>query len=211
MNCNDAKIKMMDFLYEELDPSEKEQFLAHADQCAGCKAEIRELGGAGQLLRSLPGEHPRKPVALPVSGPAAASPRKAIWKPVQYALAAVFLLLVTASMANLQVQYDGDGFQMNMGLFQPQPQAQTGITEEQMHYILAEREAMLIEHFRQEQQEQEEHFTLALNEFMSAVDEQRAGDLELIAMELYRLEEQTGYQLTQTDLLLYDLIENTSY
>ncbi len=54
MQCRDMDELLVEFLYQELDGAQAEDFRAHLDGCARCGAELKSLQQMRQALRSLP-------------------------------------------------------------------------------------------------------------------------------------------------------------
>src|SRR5262245_64709425 len=53
LECKHIDEKLLDFLYAELDTSEKQAFEAHVDGCARCRAELDAFGRVRHAARGL--------------------------------------------------------------------------------------------------------------------------------------------------------------
>ncbi len=73
MNCEQARVLLLDLLYEELPPKPRQAMLEHLSRCADCRAEMDKLHHArAALAQARQGEPARSTGILPVSSSAAA-------------------------------------------------------------------------------------------------------------------------------------------
>ena len=112
------------YLYDEMGADERAAFDRHVLACAPCRAELAALGGVrSELARWTP---PDLSSHLPLTiAPAGA--RKGIGTTIReipvwaQAIAAMLFLGVSAGLANLDVRYAGDGWQVRTGWRHPAP------------------------------------------------------------------------------------------
>lgn len=113
--CDD-KGALITYLYGEADDAERARFEAHLATCPRCAAEVDALGGVRKTLagwrapdEALGFRLVRDPVVVPI--------RRRWWSvPVwAQAAAAVLLLATAAAVANLDVRYGRDGFEIRTG------------------------------------------------------------------------------------------------
>ncbi|MDP1569880.1 MAG: zf-HC2 domain-containing protein [Vicinamibacterales bacterium] len=121
--CDD-KDRLVAYLYDELDAASRTGVDAHLRQCEACAAELAGLGG---VRRELVGWQPPD-VALgftivPVGiAPAAAAPPRSLWQEVPAwarLAAAVLVMAIGLSVANVQVRYDAEGMVVTTGWMTP--------------------------------------------------------------------------------------------
>ena len=123
--CTEAnRESLVGFLYGELAPEEKGAFETHLRGCGTCRAEMSDLQATrDDLLAWAPPECRDLPSSWTVA-PAAPAPmaRLAGWAPAfGLAAAAMLLLALSASIANVEVRYDDQGFVVRTG--RPSPVA----------------------------------------------------------------------------------------
>ena len=118
MCIEDNKESLVGFLYGELAPGEARAFEAHLAGCAPCRAEVAGLRATrDDLLAWAPPECRDLPSSWAVA-PVAPAPmtRFGVWAPAfGLAAAAMLLLALSASIANLEVRYDSQGFVVRTG------------------------------------------------------------------------------------------------
>jgi len=107
------------FLYGELPAADARAFEAHMRACEPCRAEVAALRAVrDDLLAWAPpecNELPSSWAAAPVTAPAPMARMRA-WMPAfGLAAAAMLLLAVSASMANLEIRYDAQGLVVRTG------------------------------------------------------------------------------------------------
>jgi anti-sigma factor RsiW len=143
--CDD-KATLVAYLYDEIDASDRRRVEEHLQQCAACAAEVGALSGVRtQLTQWAPpaaelgftvvatnrdaanSETTRTDAAKAEPPPPATVLRPAQWwntVPVwAQAVAAIFVLAVSASVANVQVKSGPDGFVVSTGWMTPAPAA----------------------------------------------------------------------------------------
>lgn len=125
--CTEAnKEALVGFLYGELAPDDKRAFEAHLRGCGPCSAEVSGLRATrDDLLAWAPPECRDLPSSW-TSAPAAPAPmaRLTAWAPAfGLAAAAMLVLAASASIANLDIRYDDQGFSVRTGRAPAEPAA----------------------------------------------------------------------------------------
>ncbi len=109
------KQSLVSYLYGECPEAEQQHIERHLEGCVACSADVRELQDVrDQLVSWAPPEADLgfQITEAPESPTAAAWWRVPVWA---QALAAVLVLMVVATAANLQVQYGRDGLVVRTG------------------------------------------------------------------------------------------------
>jgi anti-sigma factor RsiW len=115
------KQSLVSYLYGECPEAEQQHIERHLETCVACAADVRELQDVrDQLVSWAP---PEAELGFQIPSPTETSPSAAWWRvPVwAQALAAVLVLMMGATAANLQIQYGQDGFVVRTGWSAPNP------------------------------------------------------------------------------------------
>ena len=118
---SDRDAVLVAYLYDDIDAAERIAFEAHVMSCLPCRSELAELRGVRTTLGQwVPPETTRASLQAPAFTPKA----PAWWHsvPVWAQVAAAMLVLgVSASIANLDVRYDKNGLNVRTGWSKPVP------------------------------------------------------------------------------------------
>ncbi|MDP3719168.1 MAG: zf-HC2 domain-containing protein [Acidobacteriota bacterium] len=164
-SCDD-KATLVAYLYDEIDADDRQRVDEHLKQCAACAAEVGALAGVRTGLTQWAPPNVElgftivragaEPAAAPQ--PAAAVPGPPPWwntVPVwAQAVAAIFVLAVSAAVANVQVKSGPDGLAISTGWMTPAastmapPEAPLAATDEQWKPALTALEQQLREEIR---------------------------------------------------------------
>lgn len=113
------------YLYDEIAPDERAAFDRHLAACEACRGELTAFGGVRDALARW--SPPEPSVAFGGSSPVMAR-RDPWWRAVPVwaqVAAAVLILGVSASVANLDVRYDQNGLSIRTGWMRPAPATQS--------------------------------------------------------------------------------------
>jgi anti-sigma factor RsiW len=135
--CDD-KATLVAYLYNEIDAPDRRRVEEHLRQCAACSDEVGALAGVRTELTQWAPPQPELGFTIVRSNdavPNAAPPAIAtVLRPAQWwdsvpvwaqAVAAVFVLAVSAAVANVQVKTGPDGFVVSTGWMTPAATAAT--------------------------------------------------------------------------------------
>lgn len=225
MNEQEAKLKLIDYLYDEMTDEEHRQFEKVLSESPELQRELREMQATQKLLQDEPGEIPHKNLLL--IGPE--TPKKEtptepetksrfFYLKTAAAIAAAILLTVTAfAFVDLQIRQTEQGVLISFG-DQPsfeQPLQEPQISEEEVYALIGELQeknsrlfSEILEETRREHRQQLEDVITTLTNYY---DQRRQQDLILISEGLAQLEEETYYRFLQTEEALEDLIFALSY
>jgi hypothetical protein len=111
--------RLVAYLYDDLDSSERAAIESHLSRCRRCREELAALGAVRvELGRWTPPEPARGFASSP---PALPRKRPGVWGTLSdipvwtQAAAAVLCVGVAAGLANVEVRYDGDGLMVRTG------------------------------------------------------------------------------------------------
>jgi hypothetical protein len=121
--CCDDKETLVAYLYGEIDADGRREVERHLRSCAACGREVDELRAVRQDLAAWQPPEPdlgftivQKPAAVLRPPRWAAIGSLPAWAQVA---AALLVIALSASILNLQVRYDNDGFTVNTGWMTP--------------------------------------------------------------------------------------------
>jgi hypothetical protein len=132
------------------------------------------------------------------------------------AAAVLFGLLIFGAVTGLQVRWDDSGFALSMSLFgpaaEPAPPVPTYLLQEEtLEQLRRQQEELFSEIMAAEREQQRIMLLETLSEYAEAIETRRMIDMQLIGLELADFQQQTNQQLSQTDRIIYQLIETLSY
>ncbi len=128
--CDD-KATLVAYLYDEIDAADRQRVDEHLRQCVACAAEVGALAGVrSELTQWAPPDAELGFTIVRAAGRDAAvpPPPAAVLRPPKWwdtapvwaqAVAAIFVLAVSAAVANLQVKSGPDGFVVTTGWMTP--------------------------------------------------------------------------------------------
>ena len=120
---SDRDAVLVAYLYDDIDAAERIAFETHVMSCLPCRSELAELRGVRTTLGQwIPPETTRVSLQTPAFTPTSPAWWHAV--PVWAQVAAAMLVLgVSASVANLDVRYDKNGLNVRTGWSKPVPVA----------------------------------------------------------------------------------------
>lgn len=151
-HCDDTAT-LVAFVYDDIEPLEKAAVTRHLAECARCRDEVAALGGVRQALGAWTPPVPE--LRFTVVPEAAVSnvvrPNVAAWQTVPrwaQLVAATLALAVGASVANVQVHHDANGWTVTTGWMAPAAPARavaapTGVDAQQFQMALTALEQSL--------------------------------------------------------------------
>jgi len=221
MNKQDARLLMMDYLYDEMSNEKKAEFEKLMEEHPGLKKELDEMSETRGLLQQIQAETPGAKLFMmnPEKGRFAArfdeirkvvTPRSTFGK-TALSLAALFLVTVLlASAAKLTVSTAGDGITLAFGGAPVVHNQNNGLSKEEadalIQQIRQENAVLATNLIRQAQEQQNEQFEDAMMQIVQYFETQRANDLQLLGGGIAQLEEVTYSRFQQTDQTLNGLL-----
>ena len=224
MDNKDAQSRLMDYLYDEMEPEERREFEEILRNDPDLQKELNEMQATRNLLQE--DNDKIKPEKLLLIQPETVqsaekeSPESSgpatffVLKTVAAVAAAVLVTVAIFSFANLQITQTDSGTLISFGdSSQPVAEpadAEAFITEDEFYAMMNELQeqnnrvmATALEQTREEHQQQMENVIETLTAYY---DRRRQQDLVLVSEGLAQLEEETYYRFLQTEEALEDLI-----
>lgn len=224
MDNNELQSKLIDYIYDEMDPGERREFEKILRDDPDLQKELNEMQATRNLLQEDSEEI--KPEKLLLIQPAPEHPAEKessepsgsatffVLKTVAAVAAAILLAVAIFSFTNLQITQTNSGTLISFGA-SPQPVAEPAdaeafITEDEFYAMMSELQeqnnrvmATALEQTREQHQQQMENVIETLTAYY---DRRRQQDLVLVSEGLAQLEEETYYRFLQTEEALEDLI-----
>lgn len=219
MNKNEARSRIMEYLYDEMNQTEKENFEQVLNENPDLRKELKEMQETKNLLGQLASDNPAEQPMFLHPGSARSSnwwdglhtaliPKTFQGRAFLAAAAVLLISFLLASFVNLTISTAGDGLTISFGST-PQTE-QSGLSDEEVALLIeqVQREnAILATRLIEEaQMRQTQQFQEVMTNVVSYFEEQRMKDLRLVDNGIARLEEETYNRFRQTDEALVDLI-----
>ncbi len=220
MTEQQARNLMMDYLFDEMDNTQKKEFETLLKNRPDLLEELQELRQTRELLQFVPQEQSTEKLLFlsPESDsekqqPFDKRPRIFLHPVVTAVLAAaasVLIILFASSVTGLQVGQTEHGFYLTFDEPPVQTETDGGMTEHEVYALMEqmqhENTLLLTSLMEQVQQQQEEQLHEVIGVLTQYYDERRRRDLMLIADGLNQLESETQYRFSQTDEALGSII-----
>jgi len=225
MNKEEARNRLMDYLYDEMDNKEKAAFEEQLSADKELQAELDELKGTRSLFSKVQHQAPSEPLFLATeestsfqnstSSEAPATPgRKGIatfytmFGKTAAAAAVLLIGLFLIAFAGVEFGKTEAGFYLTMG--EPPAAPQSGLSEEDVLNLVTqmreENAIMMAAMLDQTQAQQNEQLEEAINILTAYYEDRRQQDLMLISEGFNQLERDTYSRFRQTDETLGNLI-----
>ncbi len=225
MTCNEAKACFMDLLYEELSSDRQKQVQHHLNRCSSCREAFEELRSTRVLLQQLPEEDPgtklmfmapeRRSFTVWLRQLGAALPRSFTGRLAFGAVAAMLLILIAGSLANLHISYENGRLDIQMHLTDTHPVVRGDEAEAALLARVQEETAALVARLHAaERTEQEEKLNRMFSAFardLQRLQQQHDNDVMLIGQNLEQLHRVTNYQFGETSEVLQRLVQYIGY
>lgn len=211
MTEEQARNRMMDYLYDEMEPGEQAEFEAYLDDHPELREELRQMQQTRNMMEHLSLDEPsRKMVLLDADQPEENGNGRIMSRLMKFSLAAAAILLggiLLFAYANVQVGQTDRGLYLTFG-GTPSALSQS-VTEDDvitlMEQIRAENQAMMAALTEQVREQQNEQLDETITLLTAYYEQQRQQDLLFIAESMARFEEDTYYRFLQTDEALGEI------
>ena len=223
MTCDEAKIRMMGFLYGEMEEGEgeEEKLQRHLSNCPTCAADLAGLRQTSHLLRTWQDVDPKLHLRFVEERRPRLAGRKWLalprWAAMSMGVGAAALLLI--ALLNLEVSYRDGAFDLRLSLL-PRPASSTAadsvaadryVTSEVLAQVQQQNYRLMQELIEASETRQMEFVTSSLSQFAAEVEAQRRQDLRLVDRGLEAVQVTTEKRLDQTHEILGDLIRLARY
>jgi hypothetical protein len=214
MTCDEIKILLMDFLYNESEPDSEKLVRAHLQNCPACRGEYEALSRTSLTLKAWENEDPRlhlvfvkesqswlsalKEKFLPEHAPA--------WGKLAGLAAGIAIgVLFISALLNTEISYRNGNFVYRTSLLPRQPATVDSQLVAQVRQELDEKYQQLL---LASQQQQRDELNSTLAKFATEVDRQRQIDLLLVGRGLDEFQQHTNSRFERNNELLNQFLRN---
>lgn len=208
MTCDEIKILMMDFLYNESEPESEKLVRAHLQNCSPCRTEYEALSRTSLTLKAWENEDPRlHHVFVPerqswfgVLKEKFAAPNAPVWGKLAWMSAGMVMgLLFISALLNTEISFTNGNFTYRTSLLPPRP---SGADSQLVAQVRQELEVKYQQMLLASQQQQRDELNRTLVNFATEVDRQRQIDLMLVGRGLDEFQQHTNSRFQRNDEML---------
>lgn len=225
MKCEKIPNVLIDYVYDQLTPSQKADYEKHLEHCRECQHELAELRQTRTALNTLSDPEPLEKIMLaPDRGTGMERwlqdfrkviPHSAWGRIVTGGIAALLALMVFSSLLHLQVQYSEGHFAMSFGVATPQKTSVVTLSEAQKDTLAAQIQQKNLEVIQallqKNQQAQMNQLKEIMSDYAYAIQQKQDQNLQKINMELNSFYRHASMRFQQTDQALSDIIQTVQY
>ncbi len=216
MKCDDTKLLLMDFLYDEIAHEDAQRVREHLAICSDCREEYAALQRTSVTLRAWPDEDPAQNIVFVENHPSwwgavkqVLFPEHApLWSRLGFGLGvAMITTLLVSAVFNLEINYSNGQFAYRAGLT---PRPVIALTEEAKSQLAAEIRqenqemiARLVQAGYEQQREELDHTLVGLT---TDLHRQRQNDLLLVGRGIDEIRQNTNTRWQQTNRIIDQLV-----
>jgi hypothetical protein len=214
MTCDEIKILLMAFLYNEIEP-ESEQFVrTHVQNCSACRAEYEALSRTSLTLKAWENEEPRLHLVFLPERKSWLSAwqdklfpsRAPIWGKLAGLAAGIAMgVLFVSALLNTEISFNNGNFTYRTSLLPRQSATADSQLVAQIRQELDEKYQPLL---LASQQQQRDEFNRTLAKFAAEIDRQRQSDLMLVGRGLDEFQQHTNSRFERNDELLNQFLRS---
>jgi len=217
MMCDDTKIHLMDFLYNEIDPEAEKLVRAHLQLCSTCRAEYEALSRTSLTLKAWENEDPRLHLVfvressswLGALKEKLFPPAAPIWGKLAWTAAGVAIgLLFISALLNTEVSFNNGRFSYRTSLL---PRQAATVDSQAVTLIKQQLEAKYQNILLASQQQQREELNRTLVQLANEIDRQRQNDLWLVRQGLDQVQEHTNSRFQRNDEIINQVLRTVKF
>lgn len=199
MKCDWAQTQLLDYLYGELNEADNSNFQAHLMKCAECQTELVTLRQTRRVLAALPQESPAERIVFtPAPGRRSfvawwhdvmSLLPQPLWARLSLAAAAALaVLLVAGSLANLEISHRDGQFAVRMGILPaPATELSPEAREALLSQIREEQANLTAQMIAQSELRQIREWDQAFTSFAQQMERKQQTELRLIGTSIDQL------------------------
>lgn len=217
MTCDDTKILLMDFLYDEIAPEAEKLVRAHLQECSACRSEYEALSRTSLTLKAWESEDPRLHLVFVPQGKSWLGALKEklfpaeapLWGKLASVAAGIVLgVLLISAVLNTEISFNNGNFAYRTSLLPHSAATPDSQLVAQLQQQLEARYQSLLA-ASQEQQRQEFNRTLA--QLAAEFNRQRQSDLQLVGQGLDAFQQHTNSRLQRNNEMLDQLLRSVTF
>jgi len=205
--------KVMDYLFDEMSPTERKEFEKVLQNSEELQQKLNELKATQSVISGYSVETPDENPSAKISDRLLSEndrPKRTLLSYDWIAVAAILLIALFAGLfSTVQFGQTEQGYYLTFG-YPPETVQPEGITEQEMNEIIAQVQAenslLLNSAVEQIREEQNERFNESLTVLAEYYEERRNRDLMLFTEGLLQLEESTANEINRTNRALNGII-----
>jgi hypothetical protein len=204
MNCEDIKIFMVEYIYDEISSKNQVILKKHLQNCIDCAAEFSDLQKTSDKLKMWK-EEKLETLHVPIQTKKPKSRKRIFYRIFAVAASLLFIL----SLMNFRFSLDTNGFALSFSLFgiaNDTDQIASNILQNgsQVEQIQLMNE-MIIASNEQQKQEMVE----LLTDFYQAIEMRRQADLKVISQNVETIRSFSNQRIEETERNMEELIQYT--
>lgn len=218
MNDQIARSLFMDYLYDEISQDQKKELDQYLEKHPDLKEELSALDETRSVLQKMPEPDPAEKMLVVESRERSFAdwwqdvknliPRSALGKTVLATAATIVLFFFVGSLAQLQISTTQNGMTISFGgTAPPNESLSSDQADALVQQIREENAAMLADYAEAIERQNREQLQQVVTHF----EEQRMSDLQLVSQAIDELQQNTNYQLYQTNEYLSEVLQTVSY
>jgi hypothetical protein len=217
MTCDENKILLMDFLYNEISAESETSVRAHLQSCSTCRFEYEALSRASLTLKAWDNEDPRLHLVFVRDNQGWLSALKEKLFPAEapllgklagVAVGIVLGVLLVSAVLNTEISFNKGNFAYRTSLA-PRPVATAD--SQLVAQMQQQNQEMFNRLLLASRQEQREEFNRTLAQFAAEINRQRESDLQLVGQGLDAFHQHTNSRLERNDEMLNRLLQSVEF
>ncbi|MBN2089803.1 zf-HC2 domain-containing protein [candidate division KSB1 bacterium] len=221
MNCENIKLLLIDYLYDEISEQDKTQLETHLATCNDCQQELQALQSTSKQLKAWPDVNPRFNLVF-VEEKASIKAwvnehlgwlKGLFFKPGIAVLVTCFVIFLVLAAFNTQLTYKAGEFKLSMSLFSRSEQSEiapVALNQQALQELQKANLALMQELIISSELRQRQELIQTISRLNQKIETQRLNDLSLIGRGFEELNVQTVNRLERTDYILNNLLRLTS-
>ena len=209
MKCENAKIVMMDLIYDEINEENELLLKEHVKRCSSCRHELADLRDSSDMLQTWQDKTPKLKMVFTEEKKRSMSSKQMKYY-LGYPAAAAAVLLIFLSLANFKISNEDGNFNLSMSLTQQESKQTTGdqyVTYDDIKKLQNENLLLTNALIEERDREQNADNYRIINELAKGMEQRRQGDMDAILTSFTEYQQNNNERLYQTNQNFLDLLQ----